>query len=699
MHGFQSINSKNVNNILGYLEVQDNLELIKSNSFFTKIEVLRNYQEIYKELVNEIYKSKTLVNHNNLIQHDLKHLKVLLKHHHLVYNESKCGILADIAGYIHGSVMNLINDPDTNSYNYENDKNQFHVIVKRLANPNNHTETQQSNLVLNKQQNTLLVNLFFKKHDNITSNNLESKRNNEFTNNYNTFMNTNLQGNYNFPDKGITTYSLQAILKSICFSKNVKRLIISKSSTEQFSSIKSYQNCYSYITSVHLYIKIFKELTNSHSLKLIDLSNNDLSTKHIKPLFVNLVDSVNLKTIDLCNNKISGDHMEFITSFLINNSSLNHLDLGSNILGHDGAKYIVEGLIKNSTLKKLDISYNGLCAKGGYYVGKYISEINLNSLNLEGNYLTDQGLESLSKNLEYNKTLSYLILDNNSVTEKALTNLVKGISFHEKLISLDLKNFNITDKTGECIFDVMSQYKSKINSINLNDNKISEITLISMNNFLKNHTEASIGKIDLENNLINEKCGEIIAEIIKSCTTLKNFNLKGNRIGSGVKDLVESIIDSKSLKILDLSNNNLGSYVSSISEFLSSNTTLKTLILSQNSINDEGLSKITSGLKMNTSLMHLHVDLNRISKEGYLEAIKILKNNKFTKKINYSDSLYNPRLPSTMIKEVYSKYKEHSRNSNSIRQYNSKQHNSSVEKKEKNKGLNAHERKTRGIFY
>lgn len=631
---FLNISTSNVKTIYQFLNTRDLLQLVKVNSFFSKDKELRDTHGIYKELVNEIYQNKSFKNPSNLIVNDLKNLKILLKRHDLVYSDNKVHLLASVAGYIHGRVMKRLTD--TNEEYIDSKNQQLNSIIKRMAefivDPDNNTT-----LMLNKDKNKKLSSLNnnkSSKEEGLTDNTNELSKLKENVSNLVVYLLDQEKGCINFEDKGITIHSLHAIIKSISVFNNVVRINLSKNNTENVS-IKSI-----HYNSVSLYNKLFKDLSLSLKLKIIDVSENELTSKHVKPIFTHLASLPNLCSINLKKNLITGSELNCITSFLKTNKSVTLLDLANNLLGPLGAKYISEGLKDNETLKKLDISYNGICSEGAKYVSEVLSKTKLSSLNISGNYLKDISIDALCENLSINRILSYLFLENNDLTKKSFKKLSEVISRSESLVSLEFKNSNLNDEAAIEVFHNLSKNRTKLYSLELGENKITSIGLYKLNDLLIEHPENTIGKINIESNQLGDNCGDVLSKIINNSYSLKNLNLSNNKLGKSIIDFYLSIKSSKTLKIIDLSQNELGEYTNVLGEMLNNNTSIKNLDLSFNYINDEGVIDIAKGIEINTCLVHLNLSINRISPEGILKVTNILKNNRFKKKINYSDSIY-----------------------------------------------------------
>ena len=159
-------------NIVSFLNTEDHLQVVKSNSCFSSNYILKDTYMIYKSLVNEIYKNKTFTNPTLLISSNLKHCKNLLKND-IYYSENKVEILANVSGYIYGKLLQLLNN---NNQNLSEGKNQMtsimtrffnHIVLpensnNKLLNSNSKNDIKQTNLNINRN-NIVIYLLNFQK--------------------------------------------------------------------------------------------------------------------------------------------------------------------------------------------------------------------------------------------------------------------------------------------------------------------------------------------------------------------------------------------------------------------------------------------------------------------------------------------------------------------------------------------------------
>ncbi len=82
--------------------------------------------------------------------------------------------------------------------------------------------------------------------------------------------------------------------------------------------------------------------------------------------------------------------------------------------------------------------------------------------------------------------------------------------------------------------------------------------LILFSDVLKNHV-GLIRHIDLSYNELSDIGVEVLARMLRFCSSLESLNLQGNRIGeSGGKAVTEALKASEAIKYLNLANNRIG---------------------------------------------------------------------------------------------------------------------------------------------
>jgi len=102
-----------------------------------------------------------------------------------------------------------------------------------------------------------------------------------------------------------------------------------------------------------------------------------------------------------------------VRNLLLNIPSLVHLDLWRNDLGSEGAKAIAEYLNGNGALRTLILSENHIGDEGANAIWKSVPNSALMELYMDGNEISDKGLDGLSSALSSSLSLKVVSLKGN----------------------------------------------------------------------------------------------------------------------------------------------------------------------------------------------------------------------------------------------------------------------------------------------
>ena len=168
-----------------------------------------------------------------------------------------------------------------------------------------------------------------------------------------------------------------------------------------------------------------------------------------------------------------------------------------------------------------------------------------------------------------------------------------------------------------------------------------------MKNILDNlENNNAISSLNLSYNNFNKVAtSNLIIKYIKSNIKIKNLNLAGCHIGSGMKKFLSILKDNKIICCLDISSNDFGGnkeIIEILCTYLSENYYIKYLYLDGNFINDQDFEKIINdGIKENKNLLLLSLKYNKItlnkieSKVPNRNMIENIKLNNYIKDITF----------------------------------------------------------------
>ena len=262
----------------------------------------------------------------------------------------------------------------------------------------------------------------------------------------------------------------------------------------------------------------FSRMKSNPDVKKLFLGNCELGKKSMKYLSYYFNNgNCNIKEIDISRNKITGEIIKPLTK----NPNIKLDSLIANKCIND-IKTIMN--FSNINTKKLSLMNNNLDKE---FISKLINE-NITEINLAHNYLSNEGVLYLCKNLP---------------------NLQK----------LNLANNNICDLSLLYISLYIKKQKNKLTSLNLKDNKITITGLITLFSTLEkinklNNNNYSFEKLNLSGNLLDlvpipERLGTkfLNVRIKQLCLGNHSFNINDLII------LLDFINNIQNISILDLS--------------------------------------------------------------------------------------------------------------------------------------------------
>lgn len=264
-------------------------------------------------------------------------------------------------------------------------------------------------------------------------------------------------------------------------------------------------------------------------------------------------------------------------------------------------------------------------------------------------------LETLTKSLEENTSLTKLNFSKNNICEKGLTYLASIIASNTTITNLDLSLNN----NGSFIGSKPSGLEAI--GLSLKDNK----TLVNLNlGYINLRTagtkkivkglkdNSSITNLNLSTNFIWDEGAEYIKDLLSQNKTLTSLDVSANGFtDTGISKIAEGLVENKTLTTLDLSLNHITDQgIETILNYLESNRTLTKLDLSYNEIGNKGAKFILSFIEKHTTV-YVEIAHNNIISEYFRKAI-IFKNN-YNKKFKASPEIVQAK---PVIKEDKEKY-------------------------------------------
>ncbi|XP_055999186.1 leucine-rich repeat-containing protein 74A-like isoform X3 [Ostrea edulis] len=205
-------------------------------------------------------------------------------------------------------------------------------------------------------------------------------------------------------------------------------------------------------------VHLCRMLKDNMFIVSLDISNNFIQSRGAKAVAGMLEVNTTLKTLSLSGNQLCDRDAQHFMEALKNNTSLTSLDLSNNEIGEAGGLYIAGALVSNESITDLDLSWNSIRSKGAEAIGKSLGNNQvLEVLDISWNGLGMSGCRGLQLGLRVNSKLRVLDISNNRINKNCAKELSFGLSKNFGLETL-LMNLNaLTDEGIEIILKAIHQ--------------------------------------------------------------------------------------------------------------------------------------------------------------------------------------------------------------------------------------------------
>ena len=320
-----------------------------------------------------------------------------------------------------------------------------------------------------------------------------------------------------------------------------------------------------------------KALKHANCIKALGFSNFNLSEELVSEIASSLKSHTSLEKVHLCNSNLK-------SSVII----------------------LLEVLTTISTLKVLDLQSNGLTEE----VGNSLASVIIN-----------------------NKQLEVLFLDNNNISAGAM-NIVKALKNINSLKMLGLNNNNLPKEISHELAGIIKS-NCYLELLTLSSNNLQSSAI----EILQHLTKISTLKVlNMGNNLIGEKAGEVLATVILYNTALQQLYLSNDNLGEGILEVAQALQHIISLESINLGNNNVPKEAScELALAIKSNKHLERLWLCDNNLHSSALI-ILQAMTNTSTLKDLNIDNNQISKVGGEVLASVMINNTGLRELHISNN-------------------------------------------------------------
>ena len=336
-----------------------------------------------------------------------------------------------------------------------------------------------------------------------------------------------------------------------------------------------------------------------------------------------------------------------IGEIIKNNNYFAFLNLEKNFLKDQGTLILAKCLKKSMNIVHLDVSSNEITSEGSELIilelldNQSLASLDISSHEgLHRNRLGIQGAQAMSKMLKSNPVLAFLNLAGTGLGPEGLEILLEGLKNNHILTSLNLANNYFGEKPIRSLAEVLVE--TELKELNISANKIGnegcEYISLMLSGGL--NSNCSIMKINLSDNEINSTGISKIFAALRINSQLKQLDFRKNQLAKGLsKNMVQCFTENITLELINLSYCELKCEgLVGIAEGLSKNTGIRSLYLNNNSIQDKGVEMISIGIAKNKVLKLIDLSSNKICDKGGLSLGKAIQVNNSVEAIYLKDN-------------------------------------------------------------
>ena len=171
-------------------------------------------------------------------------------------------------------------------------------------------------------------------------------------------------------------------------------------------------------------------LKSSHSLQLLRIIKNNLSSESVASIITGLSHNSSLTKLYISNSHFSMANVDSLASILRDQSKCTptELVLKSCHISGKGASELAAALSKNSTLKQLNLNHNPIGVEGAYSMSDMLQHnTSLEKLDLCDDSVGEEGVRQLINSLKHNQTLRELRLPKKYKSETSDHRIIFGV--------------------------------------------------------------------------------------------------------------------------------------------------------------------------------------------------------------------------------------------------------------------------------
>ena len=348
------------------------------------------------------------------------------------------------------------------------------------------------------------------------------------------------------------------------------------------------------------------------------------------------------RCIDLSDCYLGIYSIKFISDFIYKGDRISRLNLTRNNLGDQGIELLINAIKNSMSLISLNLTSNNIAYKGGQIIFEDLSEqksiIDLNISSIEGtnrNHLTHLGLKTIDHFFNKNGYIESLNLCGNSIKDEGFILLCNALYENKNLQNLNISNNNIRIQGLTQGLNLIST--CKLISLNISQNQLLDSGIKVLSNSLQYFP--NLQELNVSNCGFEFKGFEYLLNAFSSYKNLSSLNVSGNDIKHEDFEILKPLLETMMIKNLNLANCSLGNNATYIlGDSISNNENLKKLNISSNKISDKGFRSFISLFAHNSNIESFDCSQNLITDLSATNFVKNLKYNHSLKKLNLFDN-------------------------------------------------------------
>ena len=308
------------------------------------------------------------------------------------------------------------------------------------------------------------------------------------------------------------------------------------------------------IKNINQILKNKENIGHMTNLRVLDMSNINLTDKNIKEFAPFMKNFIFLNYINLSLNNLSYKSLELLEQTIPLYSFLEHIILDQNTFGNEGIISLSKGLKKIDNLKSFSSFFNQIKTDGIDILSKEIKRYkNLYYLNLSTNYIFYEEIDELVSSIKYMNNLIELNLSNNQISSE-------GLCFIGEILPKTIQKLNFSE--NEIFQDGFSEFGSylsrmpNLTSLIIYGNRNGPSGINSLLDGFENCP--LLNYLDFGCTRIEDCDIVLILKKIRKIKNIKNVILKENNLSDdSIFFLVQCINILTKLEMLDLSWNSI----------------------------------------------------------------------------------------------------------------------------------------------